>query len=160
MKKQYKKKKVLFISSTGGHLSELLQLEPLFERYDSYVVTEKTKINLWLKKKYKTYYLLYGARNFPIRYFFKFLINLMKSFHLFFKIKPDIVVSTGAHTSVPMCFIAKIFRKKIIFIETFAKIDSPTLSGKLIYPIADAFYVQWENMKNFYPKAIYKGGLF
>ena len=46
-------KKVMFISSTGGHLDELMQLEPMFSKYDYYIVTEKTKSNLSLKDKYK-----------------------------------------------------------------------------------------------------------
>ena len=48
-----KKNKVLFISSTGGHLSELLQLKPLFEKYDYHIITEKDKTNEYLKEKYE-----------------------------------------------------------------------------------------------------------
>jgi len=59
-----------------------------------------------------------------------------------------------------MCIIAKLFRKKIIFIESFAKVNSPTLTGKLVYKFADEFYVQWYSMLNIYPKAIFKGGIY
>ena len=57
------RKRVLFISSTGGHLNELLQLKPLFEKYDSYLITEKTKSNLSLKDKYpkRVSFLMYGS---------------------------------------------------------------------------------------------------
>ena len=48
-----KKKKVLFISSTGGHFNELQQLKPLFEKYDYRIITEKDKANEHLKEKYK-----------------------------------------------------------------------------------------------------------
>ena len=51
-----KKKKVLFISSTGGHLNELLQLSPLFEKYDYNIITEKDKTTEYLKEKYKKIY--------------------------------------------------------------------------------------------------------
>ncbi|MDE6848090.1 MAG: polysaccharide biosynthesis protein, partial [Ruminococcus sp.] len=61
---------------------------------------------------------------------------------------------------IPMCLIAKIFRKKIIYIESFAKIKSPTATGKLLYKFADKFYVQWESMLEFYPKAKYIGGIY
>ena len=44
-------KKILFVSSTGGHLNELLQLKPMFKKYDSYIVTEKTETNLKLKEE-------------------------------------------------------------------------------------------------------------
>lgn len=79
---------------------------------------------------------------------------------LFLRIRPDVIVSTGANTAVPMCYIAKIFGRKVIFIETFASSKKKTLSGILLYPIANAFFVQWESMLNLYPKAIYKGALY
>ena len=59
-----------------------------------------------------------------------------------------------------MCYIAKLFRKKVIYIETFANIYSKTVSGKLVYPIADVFIVQWESMLHIYPKAVYGGWIF
>lgn len=46
-------RKVMFISSTGGHLNEMMQLKKMFDRYDYYIVTEKTKSNLWLEKNIK-----------------------------------------------------------------------------------------------------------
>ena len=157
----HKNRKVLFISSTGGHLNELLQLKELFTDYDSYLITEKTKSNMTLKDKYKKVnYLVYGTKDHLFTYIFKFIYNFIKSFILFVKIRPKVIVTTGAHTAVVMCYIAKIFRRKIIFIETFANSKSKTLSGKLVYPIADTFIVQWESMLNLYPKAIYGGWIF
>lgn len=154
-------KKVLFISSTGGHLNELLQLKPLFEKYDSYIVTEKTKSNEDLCKKYKNvYYLVYGTKLHMFSYFFKFSFNIIKSFILFVKIRPKVIVTTGTHTAVPMCYIAKLFRSKVIFIETFANSKTKTVAGKLVYPIADTFIVQWEDMLKIYPKAIYGGWIY
>ncbi len=156
-----KKKKVMFISSTGGHLSELLQLEDLFKYYDTTIVTEKTKSNLYLKDKYKNvYYLVYGTKSHIFTYIFKFIFNFFKSFYLFLKVRPDVIVTTGTHTAFFMCYIGKLFRKKIIYIETLANRTSKTLAGKLIYPIADYFLVQWESMLELYPKAIYMGFIF
>ena len=59
------KKKVLFISSTGGHLEELLQLKPLFEKYEYHIITEKDKANISLKQEYgkKLLFLPYGTRS-------------------------------------------------------------------------------------------------
>ena len=59
-----------------------------------------------------------------------------------------------------MCIIRKIFRKKLIYIESFAKVNTPTLTGKLIYKFADQFYVQWRDMLKIYPEAIYRGGIY
>ena len=152
---------IIFISSTGGHLNELLQLKPLFKKYNSFIITEKTKSNKNLKEKYNNvFYLVYGTRRNIIVYPFKFLFNIIKSFILYFKIKPKVIVTTGTHTAVPMCYIAKIFRKKVIYIETFANRNSKTLTGKLIYPIADTFIVQWKDMLRLYPKAKYLGSIY
>ncbi|WP_245745376.1 PssD/Cps14F family polysaccharide biosynthesis glycosyltransferase [Lentibacillus persicus] len=153
-------KKLLLISSVGGHLAQLLELEPLFKHYPYHIVTEKCAVTLDLKEKHPVSMLVYGARNYLFRYIFKFSYNMIKTFCIFVRLRPDIVITTGAHTAVPMCYIAKFFRKKIIFIESFAKTDSPTLSGRLVYPIADLFIVQWESMKRVYPNAIYGGPIY
>lgn len=154
-------KKVLFIASTGGHLSELLQLKKLFKEYNSYLITEKTKSTIGLKKQFnKVNYLVYGTKDHKFSYIFKFLYNCIKSFILYLKIRPKVIVTTGTHTAVPICYIGKLFGSKIIFIETFANSKTKTLSGKLVYPIADTFIVQWENMLELYPKAIYGGWIY
>lgn len=154
-------KKVMFISSTGGHLTELLQLSSMFSKYDSYLVTEKTSSNLKLKDKYKkVFYLIYGTKDYPFTYPFKLLANCFKSLYLYIKIKPDFIITTGAHTAGPMCCLGKILGSKIIYIETFANIHTKTVTGKLIYKFADLFLVQWEEMIKLYPKAVCKGWIF
>ena len=95
-----------------------------------------------------------------IKYIFKFAYNCLKTIWLFAKIRPKVIVTTGTHTAVPMCYIGKLFRRKIIFIETFANSSSKTLAGKLVYPIADVFVVQWEKMLELYPKAIFGGWIY
>lgn len=154
-------KKVIFISSTGGHLSELLRLDKLIKKYDSYIITEKTKSNLGLKNKYKNVnYVIYGTKSKFISYIFKSIINLFINLYYFIKIRPDYIITTGAHTAFLMCYIAKIFGKKIIYIETYANFKTKSLTGKLIYPIADLFLVQWEDMLKLYPKAKFKGRVY
>lgn len=155
-------KKVLFISSTGGHLNELLQLSPLFKKYDYHIITEKDKTNEYLQDKYegKVSYLPYGTRSHMITYIFKYLYLIIKTFFLYFKIRPKVIVTTGTHTAGPMCYLGKIFGSKIIYIETYANINRKTATGRIIYPIADLFIVQWEEMLNIYPKAIYGGQIF
>lgn len=154
-------KKVLFISSTGGHLNELLQLKPLMKKYKSYLITEKTKSNISLKDKFDNVnFLIYGTKKNKISYLFKFTANIFKSFYYYLKIRPDVIITTGTHTAVPMCYIGKLFKSKVIFIETFANSKTKTVSGKLVYPIADTFIVQWESMLELYPKAIYGGWIY
>lgn len=155
-------KKVLFISSTGGHLNELLQLRPMFKKYKSYLITEKTKTTVDIEDKdlNEIHYLIYGTKHKPLIYIFKLLINCFKSLYYFIKINPDVIITTGAHTAGPMCCIGKIFRKKIIYIETFANIETKTITGRLIYKFADLFIVQWESMLDLYPNAVYGGWIF
>ena len=157
-----KEKRVLFIASTGGHLNELMQLKKMFQEYDYYLVTEKTKSNLALKKKYKNRvdFLVFGTKDHIFTYPFKLLFNCFKSLFLYFKIHPDYIITTGAHTAGPMCCIGKIFGSRIIFIETFANINTKTITGKLVYPFSDKFIVQWEEQKKVYPKAINLGSIF
>ncbi len=153
-------KKVLFVSSTGGHLSELLQLKPLFEKYDYHLITEKTKSTIKLKNNYKVNYLVFGTKDYPLSYIFKFSYNFLKAFYLYLKIRPKVIVSTGAHTAIPFCYIGKLFGSKIVFIETFANSKTKTLTGRLIYPIANLFIVQWEDMLKIYPNAVFGGWIY
>ena len=160
-----KKKKVLFIASTGGHLEELMQLKPMFEDYDYHIITEKTKSNLSLKSKYpkRVNYLVYGSYTTigrKIIYPFKLLYNTLKSFILYIKIRPQYIISTGAHTSGPMCLIGHLFGSKIIYIETFANSETKSKTGSIVYKFADLFIVQWESMLKLYPNAIYGGWIF
>lgn len=152
-------KKVLFVSSTGGHLTELLRLEPLFNEYDYLLVTENTDTTKCMKEKYNIEYLMYGSRFYPFKYIFVVIYNIFKSLKILFKFRPDTIVSTGAHTGGIMCFIGKLFRAKIIYIETLAKIDSLSITGKNVYKIADKFYVQWKTLADKYKKAEYIGRL-
>lgn len=156
------KKKVLFISSTGGHLSEMMMLNELFKKYDYHIITEKTKSNENLKQKYKERidYLIYGTKDHPVSYPFKLLANCFKSVYFYFKIRPDFIVTTGVHTAGPMCCLGKIFGSRIIYIETFANRNTKTITGRLIYHFADLFIVQWESMLELYPKATYGGWIY
>lgn len=157
-----KKKKVMFISSTGGHLEELMRLAPMFEKYEYHIVTEKTKsnLNLTTKHPHKVSFLTYGTKEQPIIYPLKLLLNCFKSLIIYTKFKPKYIVTTGAHTAGPMCCLGKIFGSKIIYIETFANSKTKSVTGSLVYKFADLFIVQWEDMIKLYPKATYGGWIF
>ena len=154
-KKKNNKKKVLFISSTGGHFNELMQLRPIFKKYDYTIITEKDEANKNLKSRYKhrIYFLPYGTRAKMYTYIFKYL-------YLCLKTVPKVIVTTGTHTAGPMCYLGKIFGSKIVYIETFANRNKKTATGRLVYPIADLFIVQWEEMLEIYPKAVYGGSIY
>ncbi len=151
-------KKICFAASSGGHYEQLMMLKPLMEKYPSFIITEKTLYDAKLDGE-KTYYLLQVNRKEKI-FLPRMFINIIRSFGIYLKEKPDIIICTGVLATIPICLIAKVFRKKLIYIESFAKVTSPTESGKLLYKFADQFYVQWESMKKVYPKAIYLGGIY
>ncbi len=160
--KKKKNKKILFISSTGGHLSEMMRLSPMFSKYDYFIMTEKTKSNLYLKDKYpgKVSFLVFGTKTNFIVYPFKLLFNCFKSLFIYLRERPKVIITTGTHTAGPMCYIGKIFGSKIIYIETLANSNTKTATGRLIYPIADLFIVQWEDMLKLYPKAKFGGWIY
>ncbi len=159
MKKHNRKPRLCLVSSSGGHFEQLLMLRPLSKNNEVFIVTEKTKYNH--KDKKIDYYVTQVNRKEPL-FIFKMAGILFKSLYIFIKEKPDVIISTGVLAAIPMMFIGHVFKKKVIYIESFAKINSPTMTGKLIYnkKIADQFYVQWESMLEFYPNAIYKGGIY
>lgn len=150
--------KVCFTSSSGGHFEQLLMLKGLFGDYDSVVVTEKTMYNhqfelcpIYFTKQVNRQNLLFI---FPLFY------NVLFSLYILMKERPNLIVSTGVLSTLPLCLFAKACGRKVIYIESFAKVNSATLTGKVMYKIADVFYVQWPEMLKIYPKAKCVGGIY
>lgn len=148
--------KVCLVGSSGGHLAHLHMLKPFWEKRDRFWVTfDKEDARSILKDE--TMYNCYYPTN-------RNVINLFKNTLLAFKIlkkeKPDLIVSTGAAVAVPFFYIGKLMGSKTIYIEVFDRIDSSTITGKLVYPVTDEFIVQWEEMLKVYPKAKNLGGIF
>ena len=151
-------KKICFAASSGGHLEQLMMLKPLMNRYDSVIVTEKTTYAS-VPDDIKLYYLEQINRK-EKTFVFQMIKNLFMSLKIFMAEKPDMVICTGVLAMIPLCLIAKLSGKKLIYIESFAKVTSGTLTGKLLYRFADRFYVQWKQMLQIYPKAIFLGGIY
>lgn len=151
-------KKVCFAASSGGHLTQLLMLKPLMDKYNGFLLTESTSYGI--PENVKRVYFLSQVNRKEILLPVKLIGNAFRSLYIFLKEKPDIVITTGVLAVVPMCLLVKIFGKKLVYIESFAKVTSPTLTGKFLYKFADRFYVQWEPLLEFYPKAKCLGKLF
>lgn len=142
---------ICVICSSGGHLTEaLLAMQTVTRPF--YVVTAKQSY--------------IANRLGPIPYHFivnphtsliAYLINFLQSTYLFLKKRPKVIVTTGAGIAVPMCLIAKLFRRKIIFIESAARVTTYSKTGKLLYKYADTFIVQWEPLQKLLPNAINGG---
>lgn len=151
-------KKLCFAASSGGHFEQISMLKPMMEKYDSCVVTEETEYKAVIKNQ-KMYYMHQVNRKEKLMPLWM-IVNTVKSLKLMIVEKPDVVITTGVLAMIPLCLLAKVFGKKLVYIESFAKVSSPTETGKLMYKYADRFYVQWESMKQFYPNAIYLGGIY
>ena len=153
-----KKLKIVFAASSGGHLEQLLMLKPLMEKYDSVFVTEKTEYNMG-KTDVRIYYLSQINRK-ELLFLPKLIGNTFRSLGIIIKERPKVMITTGVLAIVPLALLMKLFGGKLIYLESFAKVTSKTLSGKLLYRFANRFYVQWEEMLKLYPNAIYKGGIY
>lgn len=152
------RKKLCFAASSGGHFEQISMLKPLMQKYPSCVVTEKTQYKSEIKGQ-KMYYLHQINRHEKgcIAWLF---INAIISLKIIIVERPDVVITTGVLGMIPLCVMSKLLGKKLIYIESFAKISSPTETGKFMYKFADQFYVQWESMREFYPNAKYVGGIY
>lgn len=156
--KSDKSLKICFAASSGGHLEELLMLRPLMERYDSFIVTEQTAFQM-APEQFRRYYLKQVNRR-ESSCFFRMLANTFQAWRIYRRERPDMVICTGVLATIPLCLLCKLFGKKLVFIESYAKVKTPTLTGKLLYPFADRFYIQWRELSEFYPKAVYIGSVY
>jgi len=152
-----KKMKICFAASSGGHLEEIIRLSGVKTDRDCFLITEKGIIETNFCEK--IYYVNQINRKQPT-FLPAFFGLFFKSLNILRKEKPDCVITTGALMGYPVALAGKLMGKKIIYIESFARVDSPSLTGRFIYPIADLFIVQWEEGLKFFPKAIYAGGIF
>lgn len=148
--------KVCLVGSSGGHLTHLYMLKDFWKDKDRFWVTfdkEDARSILENEKVIPCYY--------PTNRNIKNLIkNTFLAIRVLLKEKPDLIISSGAAVAVPFFYIGKILGAKLIYIEVFDRIDKPTVTGKLVYPIANKFIVQWEEQKKVYPKAINLGSIF
>ena len=134
----------------------MYKLKPFWEDRKRFWVTfDKDDARSILKDE--TVYPCYYPSNRSIKALF---INTFRAFKILRKERPDLIISCGAAVAVPFFYIGKLYGAKLIYIEVFDRINTSSLTGKLVYPITDRFIVQWEEMKEIYPKAIYLGSIF
>ncbi len=155
-KKRNDELKICLVGSSGGHLTHLYMLKPFWKEKNRFWVTfdkEDAKSILDGEKMYPCYY----PTNRNVK-------NLIRNTFLAIKIlkreRPDLIISSGAAVAVPFFYIGKLFGAKLVYIEVFDRIDKPTMTGKMVYPIVDKFIVQWEEQKKVYPKAVNLGSIF
>ncbi len=140
--------KICLVCYNGGHLFQLHILEDWWKKHNRIWVTFRKADAESLLREEKTYWAFFPAT----RNIFNLIRNTFLAIRVLRKERPDVIVSTGAAVAVPFFYVGKLMGIKTVFIEVFDRIDSPTLTGRLVHPIADVFILQWEEQKKFYPK--------
>lgn len=147
--------KICYACSTGGHLNQLLQIVEKINADDKFFITIDREDSSSKLKNYRKYYVRDTDKK-----IFHTLINAYQSFKIIKKERPEIVLTNGGGSALFSAYFAKMFGAKIIFIESFARINEPSVFGKMVYPIADLTLVQWSELRKYYKKGIYSGPVF
>lgn len=155
-----RKFRVLIPTSSGGHLTEVLQLKRLLEATDHLFVTEDLPLTRRLLDGQPCRFVRPNGRNRDWVFWRNFLINWLLAVPILLKFRPHAIVTTGSHTAIPFCYLGKLMGCRIVYILSFCRIDSKAAAATAVYPIADLFFVQWEQMRSAYPKSRYVGPLF
>ena len=132
------------------------RLLPAFEGKDCFFVTHESEYSRHLRRAYFIPY-----KEGYIRERVTWLTTGLVALRILLKERPDVVVSTGGgEIAIPFCHAGKLLGAKVIFIETLARVTTRSAAGRLIYPIADLFLVQWESLLQEYgSKAQYWGSV-
>jgi UDP-N-acetylglucosamine:LPS N-acetylglucosamine transferase len=143
--------KVCVVSSVGGHLREILQLTEQLAPYDCFAILNDTSP---VPLPWRSYRIAHAERDLRV------LWNFAELLPIFLRERPDVVLSAGAGPMVPAAILGKALGMRIIFIETFGAVERPTLTGRILYRLADHFLYQWEPLKTYYKRGTYVGGIF
>jgi beta-1,4-N-acetylglucosaminyltransferase len=157
------KKKMLIVCGSGGHAAEALILyRDIKDAFECSFLLESndplTPKKLVGTPVYKAV-AVRGKSEPGILIIPRLFWCTLQSFVILWKAKPEIILSTGPGLAGPISIWGKLFGKKIIFIESWSRVTTKSWPGKLLYPIADHFYIQWPEEKKNYPKATYAGRL-
>lgn len=145
--------KICIVSSCGGHLTEVRCLKPAYESYDHFYVLND-KAHLPPDMQDRTHFIRHSERDLI------FLLNLWEAFRILRNERPNVILSTGAGPAVPLALVGRfVFGARVIFVETIARIERPSLSGRIMYWLAHDFYYQWTPLQRFFPKGTYGGPL-
>jgi beta-1,4-N-acetylglucosaminyltransferase len=156
------KRGIVLITDRGGHLSNALEMvNAMTITPDSIVTTYGPDIQALRKAADAVYSVPYlfswwGKRRFLNPW--GILRHILKSFSLAFELRPRAVISLGATNVVFFCYFARVLGARVFHVECMNQVENPSITGKLLYPIADEVLVQWESLlSKFGPKARYEG---
>jgi beta-1,4-N-acetylglucosaminyltransferase len=155
MKETPERLKICLTCAAGGHLTQAIEIsQHLRKEHDAYFITHRMPHINGKVSGLRTYFVVN-----PHLSYVKYVINLFQSLPIFFKERPDVVISTGAGNTIPTCLLAKMFGAKLIYVESGSRTKNPSRTGRFLYHFADLFIVQWPSVKWAYPKAVVGGPL-
>jgi beta-1,4-N-acetylglucosaminyltransferase len=143
----------MLVCTSGGHFATMRSLHSFWSLHDRIWVTDRKKDTVVLERGERMHWLPYQAP----RDWLALIVNIPKTFRILCSERPDVVISTGASIAINFAFIAKLLRIRVIYIESISRAQELSISGKLVYFVCDEFYVQWPELCQKYPKAIFKG---
>lgn len=144
----------LLVCSPGGHLLQMLCLQPAWEDLRRTWITLEAADSAHLLEAEQVV-LARGPTNRSIR---ALIANLWLAWRVVRRERPAVILSTGAALAFPFFLVGKLFGLRLVYVESLTRIDSLSLTGRLVYPLADAFFVQWPDAAG--PKrARFVGGL-
>jgi UDP-N-acetylglucosamine:LPS N-acetylglucosamine transferase len=146
--------RILLVASPGGHLLQMLALEHAWHDLDRrWVTLAAADSEHLLADEHVVHAHGPTPRNIP-----NLLRNLRLAVRTIRDYKPDVILSTGAALAVPFFLIGRAYGVRLVYVESFTRVRRPALSGRLVYPLADAFFVQWStNTRR--RRAIYAGSV-
>lgn len=147
-----KKCDILVVSSCGGHLKQIVDLEDAYKTKSVFFAINDVYT---MSKDYERYSfrIVHAERNLLQ------ILHIFEAFIIFFYLKPKILLSAGAAPIVIFSIVGKLFGIKTIFIESFSRVTKPSLTGKIMYRLADVFYYQWPSLEKYFPKGKFKGSI-
>ncbi len=147
--------KIGIVCSHGGHLTETLQILDGFSGHDIFFATYHSARADEVRTLAPAYFTTnIGTSVWRMALAFPWALRIL------LREKPDVIVSLGAEIALPFFYIGWLLRIKTMFIESWCRVENLSLTGRLVYPIADEFYVQWPQLlQHCGPKAQYKGAV-
>jgi hypothetical protein len=147
--------RLLLVASPGGHLLQMVTLEPAWRDFEHCWVTLSAADSDYLLAD-EDVILAHGPtpRNIP-----NFLRNLRLAWRTIRDRDPDVIISTGAALAVPFFIVGRLRRRRLIYVESLTRVEQLALSGRLVYPLSDAFFVQWETASRRRRRAVYAGSV-
>lgn len=154
--KQKKRVDLCLVCSAGGHLNNLCLIKPFWEQHDRVWVTfDRPDSRSALPGE-----TIYGAYYPSNRSLKALVINTVRAFRIISKERPKVIISSGAAPAVPFFYVGKLFGAKLIYIEVIDNYEGLSMSGRICYPVADVFVVQWKDLTKKYRKAVCFGKIF